>query len=160
MPTKIKRTGPYEQSIMRPGMKIGLVAGNFDVIHPGYVKLFEDAKKNACNYLVVSLQGDPTIERPEKCKPVQSIEERKYILESIKYVDEVIHYNTEKELLDIVNQFDYDVRVIGSDYEGKDFTGKDLEEEIYYHQRVHNYSLSDLKKRITEQTMKQANVVK
>ena len=160
MPTKTKRKGPYEQSIFRPSMKIGLVAGNFDVIHPGYVKLFEDAKRNACNYLVVALQGDPTIERPEKCKPVQTVEERKYILESIKYVNEVIHYNTEKELLDIVNKFDYDVRIIGSDYEGKDFTGKDLEEEIYYHKRVHNYSLTNLKKRIAEQTIKQANVVK
>jgi len=77
--------------------KRGLVAGNFDVIHPGYVKLFEDAKNNACNYLIVALQGDPTIERPYKCKPVQTVEERKYILESIKYVNEVIHYNTEKE---------------------------------------------------------------
>ena len=59
---------------------IGIVAGNFDVIHPGYVRLFEDAKENACNYLIVALQGDPTIERPDKCKPVQSIEEREYIL--------------------------------------------------------------------------------
>ena len=135
--------------------KVGLIAGNFDVIHPGYVKLFEDAKSNACNYLVIALQGDPTIERPHKCKPVQSVEERQYILESIKYVDQVLHYNTEKELLKIVKDFDYDVRIIGSDYKGLDFTGKFLEKEIYYHERTHRYSLTDLKKRITEQMIAQ-----
>ena len=99
-----------------PGVKIGLVAGNFDVIHPGYVKLFEDAKNSACNYLVIALHGDPTIERPDKCKPVQTVDEREYILRSIKYVDDVIHYNTEKELLDIAANFNYDVRIIGSDW--------------------------------------------
>ena len=143
-----------------PGIKVGLVAGNFDVIHPGYVKLFEDAKINACSYLVVALQGDPTIERPYKCKPVQSIEERKYILESIRYVDEVIHYNTEKELLEIVKNFDYDVRVIGSDYKNIEFTGKSCEKDIYYHERSHAYSLTDLKKRITEQMLAQNNEAK
>ena len=142
-----------------PGVKVGLVAGNFDVIHPGYVKLFEDAKKNACNYLVVALQGDPTIERPYKCKPVQSVEERKYILESIKYVDEVIHYNTEKELLNIVEKFDHDVRIIGSDYKNAEFTGKAHEKEIFYHNRSHEYSLTDLKKRITEQMLAQNKMV-
>ena len=135
--------------------KRGLVAGNFDVIHPGYVKLFEDAKNNACNYLIVALQGDPTIERPYKCKPVQTVEERKYILESIKYVNEVIHYNTEKELLDIVKMGKNDVRIIGSDYKDINFTGKIYEKEIYYHERGHDYSLTDLKKRITEQMLAQ-----
>jgi glycerol-3-phosphate cytidylyltransferase len=135
--------------------KRGLVAGNFDVIHPGYVKLFEDAKNNACNYLIVALQGDPTIERPYKCKPVQTVEERKYILESIKYVNEVIHYNTEKELLDIVKMGKHDVRIIGSDYKDINFTGKIYEKEIYYHERGHDYSLTDLKKRITEQMLAQ-----
>ena len=136
-------------------MKIGLVAGNFDVIHPGYVKLFEDAKNNACNYLVIALHGDPTIERPDKCKPVQTVEEREYILRSIKYVDDVIHYNTEKELLDITTNFDYDVRVIGSDYLNRDFTGKTLAKEIYYHERKHKYSLTSLKSRITSQMLAQ-----
>ena len=136
-------------------VKKGLVAGNFDVIHPGYVKLFEDAKSNACNYLIVALQGDPTIERPFKCKPVQSVDERQYILESIKYVDKVIHYNTEKELLDIVKNLDYDVRIIGSDYKNVEFTGKSCEKSIYYHTREHKYSLTDLKKRITEQMLAQ-----
>ena len=142
---------PTNQSIMRSDMKIGLVAGNFDVIHPGYVKLFEDAKNNACNHLVIALHGDPTIERPDKCKPVQTVDEREYILRSIKYVDNVVRYNTENELLDIVKNFDYDVRIIGSDYLNRAFTGKELEKDIYYHERKHKYSLTSLKARITTQ---------
>ena len=138
-----------------PGIKIGLVAGNFDVIHPGYVKLFEDAKNSACNYLVIALHGDPTIERPDKCKPVQSVDEREYILRSIKYVDDVIHYNTEKELLDIATNFNYDVRIIGSDYLHRNFTGKEIAKEIYYHERKHKYSLTSLKSRITSQMLAQ-----
>ena len=134
-------------------IKKGLVAGNFDVIHPGYVKLFEDAKTNACNYLVVALHGDPTIERPFKCKPVQTIEEREYILRSIKYVDEILHYNTESELLKILTHYDYDIRILGSDYKNNDFTGKSLNKEVYYHDRDHEYSLTDLKKKITEQML-------
>ena len=134
-------------------IKKGIVAGNFDVIHPGYVKMFEDSKKNACDYLIVALQGDPTIERPHKCKPVQSIDERAYILNSIVHVDEIYHYNTEKELLNLLKTIDYDIRIIGSDYNGIDFTGKNLNKEIYYHKRDHKYSLTDLKKRITEQML-------
>ena len=136
-------------------IKKGIIAGNFDVIHPGYVKLFEDAKKKACDYLIVALQSDPTIDRPEKSKPVQTVEERQYILMSIRYVDEVIHYNTERELLAILKNSDYDVRILGSDYSdpSKKFTGSDLNKEIYFHKRDHNYSASDLKKRIAEQAM-------
>jgi len=132
---------------------IGIVAGNFDVIHPGYVRLFEDAKENACNYLIVALQGDPTIERPDKCKPVQSIEEREYILKSIRHVDEVIHYNTEAELLAILENYDYDIRIIGSDYIDREFTGSKLKKTVYYHDRNHKYSLTDLKKRIADQML-------
>ena len=137
-------------------VKKGLVAGNFDLIHPGYVKLFEDARLNACNYLIVALQGDPTIERPHKCKPVQTVKEREYILKSLKYVDEVIHYNTEKELLEIVMKKCYDVRIIGDDYYNRDFTGKLFEKEVYYHKRNHKHSLSDLKKRIALQVKLQS----
>ena len=136
-------------------IKKGLVAGNFDVIHPGYVKLFEDAKENACDYLIVALQGDPTIERPYKCKPVQTVEERQYILESIKFVDEVVHYNTEAELLQIVKSNIHDVRIIGTDYKNVDFTGKSCEKEIYYHNRSHSYSLTSLKNLIMEQMLAQ-----
>tara|TARA_R110002126_G_scaffold277593_3_gene423666 strand:+ start:2333 stop:2767 length:435 start_codon:yes stop_codon:yes gene_type:complete len=144
---------------MRPDMKIGIIAGNFDVIHPGYVKMFEDAKQNACNYLVIALQSDPTIDRPEKSKPVQTVEEREYILRSISYIDEVIHYNTESELLDILTNFDYDIRILGSDYQdqNKIFTGSSLNKDIYFHSRTHNYSASDLKKRIAKQYLETKN---
>tara|TARA_B100001093_G_scaffold485513_2_gene519984 strand:+ start:4774 stop:5229 length:456 start_codon:yes stop_codon:yes gene_type:complete len=142
-----------------PGVKIGIVAGNFDVIHPGYVKLFEDAKANACNVLIVALQGDPTIERPYKCKPVQTIKEREYILKSLKYVDDVVHYNTEEELLDLLKRIDWDVRIIGTDYRNISYTGKYLEtklnKSVYYHKRDHEYSLTDLKKKIMEQMLAQ-----
>ena len=118
-------------------IKKGIVAGNFDVIHPGYVKMFEDAKKNACDYLIVALQSDPTIDRPEKSKPVQTVEEREYILRSIRYIDNVIHYNTEVELLHILEHYDYDIRILGSDYKNRDasYTGKSLNKPIYFHER-------------------------
>ena len=134
-------------------IKRGIIAGNFDVIHPGYIKMFEDTKDNVCDYLIIALQGDPTIERPFKCMPVQTVSEREYILQSIRYVDEVIHYNTEAELLELLQSTDYDVRIIGSDYRGVEFTGKYLDKDIYYHSRAHEYSLTDLKKRITEQML-------
>ena len=138
-------------------MRKGIVAGNFDVIHPGYIRLFQDAKENACDYLIVALQGDPTIERPTKDKPVQTVKEREYILKSIKYVDEVVHYNTESELLHILKHLNYNVRIVGSDYLDRNFTGKDLLKEVYYHDRNHEYSLSDLKRRITIETKKVSN---
>ena len=139
--------------------KVGIIAGNFDVIHPGYVKMFEDAKENACQYLIIALQGDPTIERPFKCKPVQSIDEREYILRSIKYVDDILHYNTEQELLQLLETTRWDVRIIGTDYKNIDYTGKYLEKKlnksVYFHKRDHEYSLTDLKKKIMEQMLAQ-----
>ena len=140
-------------------MKKGIVAGNFDVIHPGYVKMFEDAKENACDYLIIALQSDPTIERPEKSKPVQTIEEREYILRSIKYVDEIIHYTTEAELLEIFKNYDYDVRILGSDYKDTSYTGKNLDKSVYFHDRNHAYSASDLKRRITKQVLTQSKLL-
>jgi len=140
-------------------IRVGIVAGNFDVIHPGYVKMFEDAKENACDKLIIALQGDPTIERPHKCKPVQSIDEREYILRSIKFVDDIVHYNTEKDLLDILETIEWHVRIIGTDYKNIDYTGKFLEEKlgktVYFHKRDHEYSLTDLKKKIMEQMLAQ-----
>tara|TARA_A100001011_G_scaffold399863_1_gene510649 strand:+ start:2131 stop:2595 length:465 start_codon:yes stop_codon:yes gene_type:complete len=144
---------------LRKMLKIGLVAGNFDVIHPGYVKMFQDAKENACNYLIVALQSDPTIDRPEKSKPVQTIAEREYILSSIRYVDEILHYDTEIELLNILKNHDYDIRILGSDYDipGKKYTGSDLKKPIYFHKRDHDYSATDLKTRIALQVMKESD---
>lgn len=140
-------------------IKKGIVAGNFDVIHPGYVKMFEDAKANACDYLIIALQSDPTIERPEKSKPVQTVEEREYILRSIRYVDEIIHYTTEAELLEIFKTHDYDIRVLGSDYKGTEYTGKTLNKPVYFHDRSHAYSASDLKRRIAKQVLVQSKLL-
>lgn len=128
-------------------MTTGLIAGSFDLIHPGYVRMFKEAKK-VCSKLIIALQDDPTIDRPEKCKPVQTWEERKEVLESIKYVDEILYYNTEADLSSVLETTNFDVRILGSDYIGKKFTGDHLDKGLYFCRRNHNYSLTDLKKKI------------
>ena len=117
--------------------RTGVIAGNFDVIHPGYVRFFKDAKENACDWLIVALHVDPTIERPSKAKPILTAEERTEILLSLKYVDEVRYYNTEAELTELLSNVPDHTRVIGSDYLDKNFTGKSLASDIYYHERNH-----------------------
>jgi len=126
---------------------IGLIAGSFDLIHPGYVKMFKESKEN-CAYLIVALQDDPTIDRPNKCKPVQTFDERKEILQSIRYVDEVIRYSTEVELENLLSSTIHDVRILGADYLEKPFTGDFLNKHVYYCKRNHGYSLTALKKKI------------
>ena len=129
----------------------GIICGSFDLIHPGYVRMFKDAK-SVCKLLVVALQGDPTIDRPEKCKPVQSLEDRREILEALRYVDHIETYNTEEDLLRLLQSVPYDVRILGSDYaDKKDFTGVELKKPIYYHKRDHSYSTSKLKEMIFEE---------
>ncbi len=125
----------------------GLIAGCFDVIHPGYIKMFQDAKK-VCQHLIIALHSDPTIDRPEKNKPVQTIGERKFILESIKYVDEIVTYDTEKDLYSLLNSLELNVRILGTDYKNKSFTGDDLNIPIHFHERDHEWSSTDLKTRI------------
>jgi glycerol-3-phosphate cytidylyltransferase len=132
---------------------VGLIAGSFDIIHPGYIMMFNDAKK-VCKILVVALQDDPTIDRLNKNKPVQTWQERKMILESLRQVDEIIYYNTEFDLEKIIRNFKYDIRILGSDYRETDFLGKDLNKPVYFCDRTHNYSLTNLKKKIAE-SMKQ-----
>lgn len=125
--------------------KIGLIAGSFDIIHPGYVRMFKEAKDNACHHLIVALQDDPTIDRPQKIKPIHTWEEREEILLAIKYVDEIVKYNTEDELFNLLKTLKYDIRILGSDYLEKDYTGKQLEKETYFCNRNHEYSLTSLK---------------
>jgi glycerol-3-phosphate cytidylyltransferase len=139
-------------------MRKGVIAGNFDVIHPGYVRFFKDAKENACDWLIVALHVDPTIERPLKAKPILSADERTEILLSLKYVDEVLYYNTEKELTQVLSSVPDHVRVIGSDYLGKEFTGKALAGDIYYHKRDHNWSTTRFKTEIAQQCMRQGYI--
>ena len=129
--------------------KRGIIAGCFDLMHPGYIKMFEDAK-NACDHLVVALQSDPTIDRPDshKTRPIQTVEERELILSAIRWVDEIIKYNTEKELYEILKTNNIDVRILGSDYKTANYTGDDLGMEVYFHERNHEWSATNLKERI------------
>jgi glycerol-3-phosphate cytidylyltransferase len=125
--------------------KVGIIAGSFDIIHPGYVKMFKEAREMACDYLIVALQEDPTVDRPHKIKPIHTWDERKEVLLSVKYIDEVIWYNTESDLLNLLKNTEYHVRILGADYIDKHFTGKELEKDVYFCNRDHSYSLTSLK---------------
>jgi glycerol-3-phosphate cytidylyltransferase len=131
-------------------MKVGLLAGSFDIIHPGYIKMFKDAKR-VCDYLIVALHEDPSQDRPHtKIKPVHTSDEREEILLSIKYVDEIIRYQTEEDLYLILERLNIDFYIIGDDYKNKRYTGEDLNLPVYFHKRDHNYSTTNLKKKIAE----------
>ena len=132
-------------------MKIGITFSTFDLLHAGHVLMLKEAK-SVCDYLICALHVDPQVERPNKNKPIQSIVERYIQLSSVKYVDEVIPYNLEKDLHDILLGYPIDVRIIGADYRDVDFSGKDIcltkGIEIYYNQRSHNFSSTELRQRI------------
>tara|TARA_B100000886_G_scaffold193073_1_gene133006 strand:- start:23106 stop:23837 length:732 start_codon:yes stop_codon:yes gene_type:complete len=128
-------------------LKKGILAGAFDLIHPGYIKMFKEAKLS-CNYLAVALHEDPSIERPEKLSPVQTTDERKEILESIKYIDEVKTYKYEKEFIKFLD--DFDIRFLGTDYSSGNYTAKNHKVEIKWISRNHNYSTTKLKMSIFE----------
>ena len=128
----------------------GIICGSFDVIHPGYIRMFKDAK-SVCKKLTVALQGDPTIDRPGKCKPVQSLDDRIEILESIKYVDRIVCYNTEKDLDRLLGTEVYHLRILGTDYRDRDdYTGAHYDVPVYFHERDHDYSTTKLKRAISE----------
>ena len=131
-------------------MKIGFTCSCFDLLHAGHILMLKDAKSQ-CDELIVGLQTDPTLDRPEKNKPIQSLRERKIQLEAVKYVDDIFVYDTEEDLRDLLKLVKPDVRILGSDYEGKSFTGDDLDIPIYYHERNHNYSSSDLRQKIIDE---------
>ncbi len=136
-------------------MKTGFTCSCFDLFHAGHIMMLKEAKSK-CDYLIVGLQTDPTIDRPEKNKPIQSVVERFIQLESCKYVDEVVVYATEKDLLDILYTYPIDIRVVGEEYKDKDFTGKDLEHiEIYYNTRRHSFSTTELRQRVIERYKKE-----
>ena len=129
--------------------RMGVIAGNFDVIHPGYIKMFKECKTN-CDIFVVLLHSDPSIERPEKIKPILSVAERDEMLMSIKYVDNVFVYDTEADLLHLLNILQPSVRFLGDDYKGKSFTGKDLKIRIHYLDRSHGWSTTKFKRLIAK----------
>lgn len=132
-------------------MKIGITFSCFDLLHAGHVVMLREAKSQ-CDYLIVGLQTDPTIDRPEKNKPVQSLVERYVQLSAVKYVDEIICYETEKDLVDILQMYDINVKIMGEEYRNKDFTGKDVCKsrgiQLYFNKRDHRFSSTDLRKRI------------
>jgi len=128
-------------------MKIGLVASAFDLLHPGHIMLLRDARAQ-CDHLIAALHTDPSIERPMKNKPIQSTLERYIQLDGCKYVDEIIPYETESDLLKILTFKNVDFTCLGSEYNDTEWTGKDLGIQAHFHQRNHNYSSSELRERI------------
>ncbi len=130
-------------------MKTGIIAGNFDVIHPGYMKMFKECKQH-CDYFVVLLHDDPSVERPEKIKPILSVDERVDILMGIRYIDNVVPYKTEADLLEILHSLKIDVRFLGDDYLTKRFTGDDLNIPIHWIQRNHDWSTTKFKNLIAQ----------
>ena len=131
----------------------GFTASSFDLFHSGHVAMLKEARAN-CDYMIVGLQTDPTIDRPEKNKPIQSVFERYVQLEGCKYIDEIIPYESEKDLTDIFLTYGINVRFIGEEYKDKDFTAKqicvDKNIKIHYNKRQHSFSTTNLRKRIKE----------
>lgn len=126
---------------------IGFTCSTFDLFHAGHVVMLQDAKE-MCDYLIVGLLSDPTIDRPEtKNKPIQTMLERYIQVSSCKYVDEVIPFQTEQEIIDIILTINPDIRIVGEEYEGKDHTGKGLC-KVHYNKRRHSFSTTELRKRI------------
>ena len=122
----------------------GVIAGSFDVIHPGYIYMFAEAKK-ICKHLTIALQTDPTFERKEKLKCILSVDERVKMLSSIRYIDNVCLYKTEQELYNLLSNNKFDVRILGNDYINKEITGKNLCKYIYYVERNHGWSTTKFK---------------
>lgn len=135
------------------GLKIGITFSTFDLLHAGHIAMLAEAK-NHCDYLIAALQTDPTIDRPDtKNKPVQTIVERQIQLSATRYVDEIVVYQTEKDLEDLLLILPVDVRILGVEYADKAFTGKDICKqrgiELVYNSRDHSFSSSSLRKRVT-----------
>ena len=130
---------------MNKNQTIGVIAGAFDVIHPGYIYLFNECKRY-CDHLVLLLHIDPSIERTEKLKPVLTIEERKLIILSLRQINEIMTYETEADLFAILKNKKIDIRFLGDDYKEKNFTGKELQIPIHFLDRSHGWSATKYKK--------------
>jgi glycerol-3-phosphate cytidylyltransferase len=134
-------------------MRTGIVASCFDLLHAGHIAMLREAKTQ-CDYLIAALQTDPTIDRPQKNKPIQTIVERYVQLSAVKYVDEIVCYATEQDLEDILKMFPIDVRILGEEYKDRDFTGRVICQELgiklHFNKRNHRFSSSDLRKRVVD----------
>ena len=133
-------------------MRIGFTCSTFDLLHAGHIGMLREAKAN-CDVLIVGLQSDPTIDRPDtKNKPIQKMVERYAQLNALKFVDEIVPYQTEQDLMDILELFQLDVRFLGDEYKEKEFTGKDICRkrgiELHFNKRDHRFSTTDLRKRV------------
>lgn len=138
-------------------MKVGFTASAFDLLHAGHVQMLREAKEQ-CDYLICGLQVDPSLDRPSKNSPIQTIVERYTQLKAVGYVDEIVPYVTEQDLEDILSMYHIDVRILGDEYRDKDFTGKDIcrkrDIELYFNRRDHRFSSSDLRRRVAERQKK------
>ena len=134
-------------------MRVGFTCSTFDLLHAGHVQMLRDAKEQ-CDYLICALQLDPSVDRKEKNSPIQTIVERYTQLKAVGYVDEIIPYQTECDLMDILSLYHIDVRILGEEYRDKEFTGKDIcrkrDIELYFNKRDHRFSSSDLRNRVCE----------
>tara|TARA_Y100000992_G_C21273163_1_gene498179 strand:- start:2402 stop:2842 length:441 start_codon:yes stop_codon:yes gene_type:complete len=134
-------------------MKVGLTASTFDLLHAGHIEMLREAKSQ-CDYLICALQIDPSVDRPSKNKPAQTIVERYTQLQAVRFVDEIIPYLHETDLEDILNMRTINVRILGEEYRDKEFTGRDIckkrDVELHFNKRDHRFSSSDLRKRIGE----------
>ena len=130
---------------------VGFTASTFDLLHAGHIAMLREAKEK-CDYLIVGLQTDPTIDRPSKNKPIQTVVERYTQLKAVGYVDEIIPYATEQDLEDILSMYHIDIRILGVEYKDTNFTGKEICEKrdikLYFNERSHRFSSSDLRKRV------------
>ena len=138
-------------------MKIGITFSAFDLLHAGHIKMLEDAKRQ-CDYLIVGLQTDPTLDRPEKNRPTQTVVERYIQLKGCRFVDEIVPYATEQDLEDILASFKIDVRIIGDEYREKQFTARAFCElngiELYFNTRNHRFSSTSLRKEVADKELK------
>ncbi|UOK16872.1 glycerol-3-phosphate cytidylyltransferase [Vibrio phage phiKT1024] len=144
---------------MTSKVKVGFTASTFDMLHAGHVQMLREAKEK-CDYLICGLQMDPSLDRPEKNAPVQTVVERYTQLKGVQYVDEIIPYASEKDLEDILELYHIDVRILGEEYRDKEFTGKDIcrkrDIELYFNKRDHRFSSSGLRQRVADKTLEKA----
>jgi len=149
-------------NIPAQNMRIGITFSAFDLLHAGHIKMLEDAKRQ-CDFLICGLQTDPTLDRPKKNKPVQTVVERYIQLKGCKYVDQIVPYATEQDLEDILRSFKIDVRIVGDEYREKSFTGRAYCEEtgieLYFNSRDHRFSSSGLRKIVADANHEETEVV-
>tara|TARA_A100000164_G_C21755739_1_gene699205 strand:- start:2 stop:502 length:501 start_codon:yes stop_codon:yes gene_type:complete len=138
---------PYRDKGTQSSSAIGFTCGAFDLLHAGHALMLAEAREQ-CDHLIVAVQSDPSIDRPEKNAPIQSYEERLTMIRAIRWVDEVVTYDTESDLYALLQKILPDIRIVGADWKDKEYTGFDLPIKVYFNSRDHSWSTSDLRKRV------------